>query len=269
METHRTISLNQLKTNKMTELTTLEDVLKSKVYVNEKGGVNFHSPRQYIEPFLNKFKNISGAQYDVKVSGSVMNKEEDETVNIAYSRIGVKVTLPEQYRSNEHNSVIGMVYALDVTKPIMKVFSGEDADFCTNLAIFGAQYFHSVEILAGTANIYERAGLYLEGVEKQLAEFQKVYERLNDTMYKGEDEINRIMGHILRKSYENKYIGTNCVLSALKDLENNKSRYAIKDNETSAWNIYSAMTQYVTDKVDIAEKPVKTVMISNLFHNGF
>lgn len=252
----------------MDQVLTIDDVLKSKVYVNEKGGVNFHSPRQYIEPFLEKFKSINGVQFEAKVSGSVVNKEEDDTINAAYSRIGVKVTLPEGYRINSHNSVIGMVYALDTVKPIMKVYSGEDADACLNLAIFGAQYFHSVEILAGTANIYERAGMYIEGVEKQLAEFQKIYEQLNDRQYKGK-EIDEIMGHLLRSCYNNKLIGTNPVLSALKDLENPKSVYAIKENNTSAWNIYSAMTQYITDKVDIAEKPTKTVMVSNLFHSNF
>lgn len=253
----------------MTQQLTIEDVLKSKVYVNEKGGVNFHSPRQYIEPFLEKFKSINGIQYDVKVSGSVVNKEEDDTVNVAYSRVGVKVTFPDEYRPNkDHSSVVGMVYALDTVKPVMKVYSGEDADACLNLCIFGAQYFHSVEILAGTANVYERAELYIEGIQKQLAEFQKVYEKLNDRQYKGK-EIDEIMGHILRASYVNKFIGTNPVLAALKDLENPKSVYAIKEDSTSAWNIYSAMTQYITDKVDIAEKPTKTVMVSNLFHNSF
>lgn len=252
----------------MTQQLTVTDVLKSKVYVNEKGGVNFASPRQYIEPFLEKFKNISGVDIDVKVSGSVINKEEDDTVNVAYSRVGVKVTLPENYKINGHNSVIGMVYALDTAKPIMKVYSGEDAEACLNLSIFGAQYFHSVEILAGTASIYERAELYIDGVEKQLAEFQKIYERLNDLQYK-DGEIDKIMGYLLRSCYANKYIGTNPVLAALKDLENPKSVYAIKENKTSAWNIYSAMTQYITDKVDIADKPTKTVMVSNLFHDNF
>lgn len=252
----------------MNQMLTIDEVLKSKVYVSEKRGVNFHSPRQYIEPFLEKFKNINGVQYETKVSGSVINKEEDDTINAAYSRIGVKVTLPENYRINEHNSVIGMVYALDTIKPIMKVYSGEDADACLNLCIFGAQYFHSVEILARTANIYERAGMYIEGVEKQLADFQKIYEQLNDRQYRGK-EIDEIMGRLLRSCYNNKLIGTNPVLAALKDLENPKSVYAIKENNTSAWNIYSAMTQYITDKVDIAEKPTKTVMVSNLFHSTF
>src|SRR5690606_2414894 len=97
----------------MDQVLTIDDVLKSKVYVNEKGGVNFHSPRQYIEPFLEKFKNINGVRYDVKASGSVVNKEEDDTVNVAYGRIGVKVTFPDEYRPNkDHSSVVGMVYAL-------------------------------------------------------------------------------------------------------------------------------------------------------------
>jgi len=65
----------------------------------------------------------------------------------------------------------------------------------------------------------------------------------------------------------NKQIGTSAILSAVKDLDDNKSRYAIRENKVSQWNVYSAVTQYITDKVDIVDKASKTVVVSNLFIN--
>jgi len=248
------------------EIITLDHVLNSKVYIQDKSAISFGSPRQYIEPFLEKFEKAGvKATFEVAVSEKVANKDADsEKLNESYGRVAIMAKLPEQYTMHEHDSVIGMVYALDTQKPNLRVYSGENAWACTNLAIFGARYIHEVQLLQGTASIYEKALEYVEGTMEQLAKFQKIYERMNDHIYKGED-IDRIMGHLLRESYKNKQIGTNPVLSAMKDLEDGKSRYAIKEDKTTQWNVYSALTQYVTDKVDIIEKASKTVMISNLF----
>jgi hypothetical protein len=243
----------------------LDELLKSKIYVPENRGVNFDSPRRYVEPFLEKFKAVSGVTYDVQVSGAVENMEENETLNSAYARVLVEAKLPQEFDAYEHSSVIGMVYALDIIKPNLRVYSGEDAWACLNLCIFGAQNVFSVDLTAGISPAYERASDYVIKVSEQLAKFQKTYERMNDVVYKG-TQIDQALGYLLRESYANKSIGTNAVLSALKDLESSKSRYAIKDGTTTQWNMYSAITQYITDKVDIKEKAEKTQMVSNLFH---
>jgi hypothetical protein len=251
----------------MTEL-TLEDVLRSKIYVQERSNITFGSPRAYIEPFLEKFKNFNGVEFTVETAASVINKEESGATNEAYGRVLVQAKLPSQYDVNEHSSIIGLVYALDIVKPVIKVFSGENAWACMNLSIFGAQYVHTVDILSGTSSIYSRTESYVKSVEEQLAEFQKMYERLNDRTYKGQ-EINELLGHLLREGVRNKNLGILPITYAARELENEKSKYAIVDNSTTAWNVYSALTNFVTDKVDIAEKANKTLMISNLFHDGF
>jgi hypothetical protein len=243
---------------------TLDSVLNSKVYVHEKSQISFGSPRQYIEPFLEKFVNL-GVNFRVDVSDRVANKEADSgKTNEAFGRVLIEAKFPAQYCAHDHDSVIGMVYALDLQKPVIKIYSGENAWACTNLAIFGGRYIHQVEILSGYQSVYDKGLEYVDGLTQQLARFQQLYERMNDTVYEG-DDINRIIGFLLRQGYSNKQIGTTPVLSALKDLEDNKSRYAIRENKTSQWNLYSALTQYCTSKVDILEKASKTVMLSNLF----
>lgn len=241
----------------------LDKVLNSKVYVHEKSQISFGSPRQYIEPFLEKFVNL-GVNFRVDVSDRVANKETSGATNEAFGRVLIEAKFPTQFCANEHDSVIGMVYALDLQKPVIKIYSGQNAWACTNLAIFGGRYIHQVEILSGYQSVYDKGLEYVEGLTQQLARFQQLYQRMNDTVYEG-DDINRIVGYLLRQGYANKQIGTTPVLSALKDLEEPKSRYAIRENKTSQWNLYSALTQYCTDRVDILEKASKTVQISNLF----
>jgi hypothetical protein len=242
----------------------LLDVLNSKVYVHEKSQITFGSPKSFIEPFLDKFSNL-GVEFKVGVSERVVNKEADnDNINQAFGRVLIEAKFPQQYCTNEHDTVIGMMYALDIQKPVVKIYSGHNAWACTNLAIFGGRYVHQVEILSGYQSVYDKGLEYVDGLTKQLAEFQHIYSRMNETIYEGED-INKIIGKLVREGYKNKQIGVTPILSAIKDLEDSKSKYAIAGNQTSQWNIYSAITNYITDKVDILDKASKTALISNLF----
>lgn len=247
------------------EVMTIDKVLSSKVYIKEDSGVSYGSPRQYIEPFLEKMHKVSGLEYRVAVSQRVANKDADGgVINEAFGRVLIEAKFPPALCAKDHDSVVGLVYSLDTQKPTMRIYSGENAWACTNLSIFGARYIHQVELLQGVMSIYEKGLEFVDGLSQQLARFQVIYERMNDKVYVGE-EINTTLGYLLRESYKNKQIGTNPVLSALKDLEDNKSRYAIREDKTSQWNIYNSLTQYITDKVDIVDKASKSVMISNLF----
>ncbi|MFN7465268.1 MAG: hypothetical protein ACK53T_07785 [Planctomycetota bacterium] len=244
---------------------SLDQVLNSKVYVKEDSLISFGSPRQYIEPFVEKLQGITN-NFRVSVSDRVANKEESGSINEAYGRVLIEAKLPNEFCAYDHDSVIGMVYALDTQKPTMRVYSGENAWACTNLSIFGARYIHQVELLQGNSSIYEKAYEYVDSVTEQLHRFREIYERMNEKVYEG-DDINRVVGYLLREGSRNKQIGTSAILSAVKDLDDNKSRYAIRENKVSQWNVYSAVTQYITDKVDIVDKASKTVVVSNLFIN--
>lgn len=249
------------------DVITLDGILNSKIYIKEDSAISYGSPRQYIEPLLEKFKDIKDLTYRVAVSQRVANKEsEGDVVNEAFGRVLVEAKFPNTYSICDHDSTIGLVYSLDTQKPTMKIYSGENAWACTNLSIFGAKYIHSVELLQGVNSIYDKSLEFVDGLTAQLARFQLIYQKMNDKIYKGE-EINTIIGYLLRESYRNKQIGTSAILSALKDLEDNKSRYAIREDKTTQWNIYNATTQYCTDKVDIVDKATKTVMLANLFVN--
>ncbi len=244
---------------------TIDGVLRSKIYVKENSPISFGSPSAYIEPFLEKLQG-TGATFRVDVSDRVANKETTGQTNEAYGRVLVEAKMPNEYCAFDHDSVIGMVYALDTQKPSIKIYSGENAWACTNLSIFGARHIHTVELLQGTTSIYEKALEYVEGLTEQLRKFKILYERMNEKRYQGE-EINTMVGYLLREGMKNKNIGTTPILSAVGSLEDPKSKYGIRDDSTSQWNVYNAITQYVTDKVDIADKASKSVMISKLFAN--
>lgn len=242
---------------------TLEQILNSKIYVKDGAGVAFQSPREYIEPFLTAVQSLSPT-FEVAISGRNANKNEDNTINESFARVHVCAKLPNEYCVEEHNSVIGLVYGLDTQKPVMKVYAGRDAWACTNLAIFRADHVHQVELVQGTATIYEKAARFAELVPEHIQQFVQKVKAMKDRQYEG-PEIDRVIGRLLRESLNNKFVGTTPVLAAVQSMEDAKSVYAIRENKTTQWNMYSAVTQYVTDKVDIVDKPTKTVLISNIF----
>lgn len=242
---------------------TLEQVLNSKVYVKENSQISFGSPESYLSPFMKKLEG-TGASFHVRVSNRVANKETTGETNEAFGRVLLEAKFPNNFCIKEHDTVIGMVYALDTQKPTMKIYSGQNAWACTNLSIFGARYLHQVELLQGTNSIYEKALEFVDGLTQQMRRFENIYERMNETIYQ-DDDIDRIIGNLLREGTRNKQIGTSPILSAVRDLDDPKSKYAIRNNATSQWNVYSALTQYVTDKVDIADKATKSVLLSKLF----
>ena len=241
----------------------LEDVLNSNAFIKENSPIAFKSPEEYLTPFLEKVQHIT-TDFRVEVAGRVANNNEELGVQEAYSRVLVEAKLPAQYSLLEHDSVIGIVYALDVQKPIMKVYAGRNAWACTNLAVFGAKYLTECEFLKGIGACYEAAQNYATTIEEQLANFEKRYGRMISNEVKGQD-IDKMLGYLLRESITNKTLGTSAVIAAARDLSDNKSKYAIKDNKTTEWNIYSAATQYITDKVDILDKATKTVVLEEVF----
>ncbi len=246
---------------------TLDDVLKSKIYVKDNAAVSFQSPAAYIEPFLETLKNINGIEYEVGVSGTIANKNaEDNKLNEAFARIKVEAKLPREYNIEEHDSVIGMVYGLDTQKPVMKIYSGRNAWACTNLCIFRADHIHQVELMQGIDTIYEKSKVYAEQVTDHITSFGQRLKELKTTEHSGSD-IDRVIGALLRKGIQNKQVGISHISSAAQALYDKSSVYAIRNGVTTQWNIMSALTQYVTDKVDIVDKCTKTLYVANLFDN--
>lgn len=241
----------------------LETILSSKTFVRDGAGVAFQSAKDYIQPFIDVVSNLNPT-FEVAISGRNANKNEDGFINESFARVHICAKLPDQFNVDEHTSVIGLVYGLDTQKPIMKVYSGRNAWACTNLAIFRADYIHQVELVQGTGSIYEKAKLFGTLVPEHVQQFAAKVSEMKKKIYEGR-EIDTVVGKLLRESINNKFVGTTPILSAVQALEDSKSVYAIRENYTTQWNLYSAVTQYVTDKVDIIDKPTKTVLISNIF----
>lgn len=237
----------------------IEEILLSKTYVKENGAISFAPAREYIQPFLDKIPN---AQWEVEVANEVVNKnEEDETLNIAYPRVSIKGKLGI---TDLYTSIIGLVYALDLQRPLIKVYTGQEVNVCTNLTIFNAEEVFTQDLLGNYKEIYDKAQHYFERKEKQLEEYIRIYNDLVNTNLTN-NELNELMGKLLFKSHKTK-LGTTPIVKASQLLKDPSSIYYVKDGKDfscTKWNVYNSITQTL-GKSDILEKPSKVVSLSRI-----
>jgi hypothetical protein len=255
----------------MTTEMSLSDVLSSKIYVKRDGGVNFQSPSTYITPFLDAI-NWDGNANSIRVSTmeEVVNaNEEGGAMNIAYPRVLVEartnhdITLPGS-SSADFQSVIGLIYALDV-KPVIKVYSGQNASACLNLTVFNAEGLHEQSLTGSFNSVFNHAREYVNKKEAEVAEFTEIYNDLANTTMSTE-ELNQEIGRILRYAPKTR-IGTTPIVQAARRLDSKDNRYYVKpDEQCSKFNLYNAITQSLTDSKDFLDKPLKTVQLSKLFN---
>lgn len=249
-----------------TEL-TLQEVLDSKIYVKDTSGLVFRTPNEYISPFIDVVSKIT-TDFKVTVVDGSINQNEEGDFNRAYSRVLVEAKLPAAYSyegetdRDSLDSKIGFIYALDLQKPVVKVFTGKDVRACTNLTIFNADHLYSQELTGNVAGLYKKAQGYIDTFNSDLEEFLQTMQILTSKTYTGKD-LDELNGRMIRQTLKTPKLGTTPILQGIKELYEPKSIYALKDKTTTGWNYYNAITEQLK-KADITDKALKTVILSSL-----
>lgn len=116
---------------------TLNELLKGKgtrIKNNE-----YFPTEAYINPFLERLHNITDDfRVQVQLPNQVTLDSDGKitTEDITYNRVWIQAVLPDELNFKNHKQVIGLVYGLDVRKPIYKIYTGGLNMACTNLCIF-------------------------------------------------------------------------------------------------------------------------------------
>lgn len=246
---------------------TLNEILDSKIYVKDNSAISFKSPKEYLSPFVDKVSKLTD-DFRVSVSGTIKNKNEgEETLNIAHGRVLLEAVLPGSFDTNSEfgdtYGTIGFMYALDLQKPVIKVYSGRYARACTNLCVFGAERVFSQELTGNINKCFEVAEEYMDKAEKDLERTLEIIGFMKNETYKG-DKLDEFTGHLLRRSLLNSKLGHTAIIQGTRDLYNDKSIYSLKDGETSGWNYYNSITEHIK-KVDILDRANKTALLTELF----
>ncbi len=225
----------------------------------------------YVEPFLERMQKYTN---DFRVQVKLPDQlalEENDTVNI-YNRVVVQAVLPDDLVVDNHSQVVGMVYGIDVRKPVVKFYSGALDNVCTNLCVFSPDQISCTALEPETPINYKPVNNIMNCIEDTVTYIQK----LNNTEFNcSYENTSKKLGDWIKQcmtvSYDNGFgrvkIAATTPIDAYKLLfEDEDSRYLVKEPTTSMYNIYGAFTQIFTDsmKRDLMNVCEKTLLLKQI-----
>lgn len=229
----------------------------------------------YVEPFLERVSRLTS---DIRCQAVLPNQityTSEGDINLedqTFNRVWVQAVLPDNYPIDNHSNVIGMVYGLDVRKPVFKVYRGGLNAACTNLCVFSPNMLTCQEIESETAVDFRCVDRIIEEADNTANIIRDLMNREFNT---DERLVNENLGKWIRNCIEYSYdvgfgkvkIAASSPIEAFKDLFiNEDSGYFIGDGEASMYDIYGAMTQTITTglKRDIMNQVEKTLLVKSI-----
>lgn len=230
--------------------------------------------RAYVEPFLERMQKYTN---DFRVQVKLPNQlalNEDSPVNI-YNRVIVQAVLPDDLVVDNHNQVVGMVYGIDVRKPVVKFYSGALDMVCTNLCVFSPDQLSCAGLEPEVAINYKPINNIMNSIEDTVKFIKKLKSTPFNCSYKNTSEkLGDWIKQCMNLTYDNGFgkvkIAASTPINAYKLLfEDKDSRYLIKEPETDMYNIYGAFTQIFTDSMkrdimNVCEKTLLAKLILNI-----
>ena len=232
----------------------------------------------YVEPFLNRVQKISKeirVQVQLPTQITYTANGDINTEDITYNRVLIEAILPDEYKFNDdpHRAVLGMVYGIDVRKPVVKFFKGQERMSCTNLCVFSPQLLSCQDLEPETQIDFKPLERIIEQTDDTATWLKKLIETEFDC---SEHNVNESLGRWIRNcinySFNNHYqpvkIACSTPIDAYKSLfEKEDDDYYIGLNgNTSMYQIYNAFTQVLTDgmKKDPFNIFEKTLLVKDI-----
>lgn len=243
------------------ETTTTQKEINERIYNSNsvvKNGLRYDEPKKFLDPII----NLLGDE-NIFLQGSdpiqIGDTENQENLLSAFQRL----SLIKKFEIDEELSYqIGFVYALDLAKPIIKVFSGVNVHACTNLCVFRADRLKEFLILQGTEGAQPEIKNYLENLAKDMKQAKQIIFDMKNTKFT-RFETRKMFGTFIDQFSAVKNIaGVQCILDAARQINEKNSLYYFEE-DTNAWNLYNALTHDICNKKHIVQQPEKVLYLFN------
>jgi hypothetical protein len=232
----------------------------------------------YVEPFLERVQRLTK---EIRVQVQLPNQitytanGDINTEDITYNRVLIEAILPDEYKFNDdaHRPVLGMVYGIDVRKPVVKFFKGQERMSCTNLCVFSPQLLSCQDLEPETQIDFKPLERIIEQTDDTATWLKKLIETEFDC---SEHNVNESLGRWIRNcinySFNNHYqpvkIACSTPIDAYKSLfeKEDDDYYVGLNGNTSMYQIYNAFTQVLTDgmKKDPFNIFEKTLLVKDI-----
>ena len=232
----------------------------------------------YVEPFLKRVSKLTDVfRIQAQLPSQVTFDSDGKVItdDITYNRVLIEALLPDEFKlgNDFHRQVIGMVYGIDVRKPVVKFFKGNERMACTNLCVFSPQLLSCQDLEADTAIDYKPLERIINETDDTRAWLNSL---LNTEFDCGDYNVNESLGKWIRNcinySFDNHYgkvkIACSTPIDAYKLLfEKDDSEYFFnKQSAISMYQVYNAFTNILTDnkKKDAFNIFEKTLLIKDI-----
>lgn len=237
---------------------TLNELLKGKATrIKNK---EYFPTAAYVSPFLERVQKLTSdfrVQIQLPNQVTYTNEGELNTEDITYNRVLVEAILPDEYKFNDdpHRAVLGMVYGIDVRKPVVKFFKGKERMSCTNLCVFSPDLLSCQSLEPETAIDYKSLERIIEQTDDTNVWLKKLIETSFDCRNQNINEsLGRWIRNCINMSFNSGYgkakLAVSTPVDAYKSLfEDSDNEYyaGVDSGDISMYQVYNAFTQVLTD----------------------
>lgn len=220
----------------------------------------YYPTAAYVEPFLERVNKLTdNFRVQVQLPSQITYTQDGNlnTEDITYNRVLIEAILPDNYKFNNdaHNSVIGMVYGIDVRKPVVKFFKGMERHACTNLCVFSPELLSCQELAPESSINFKSLTNIIEQTDDTASWLRKLIETEFDCSdYNINESLGKWIRNCINYSYDTGFgktkLATSTPIDAYKLLfEKEDSDYYINSDNTDMYTIYNAFTQVLTDNM--------------------
>ena len=229
----------------------------------------FFPTKTYVEPFLEKLGAIT-EDFRVQVKMPDQITKDKDSSDLTYNRVLIQAVMPEKYCIDSHDEVIGLVYGIDVKKPVVKLYRGYLNRACTNLSVFSPSWINIQELAPGEPINYNPIKELMESQNN----FANILKKLK-AEYVDRDDRKLHLGNwvdfTLRESEDYGFgkvkLATSTAVDAYRQLylDSDSQYYIPFGQDATKYDIYNSFTQIITDdKKDIMNKFEKTLIINKM-----
>ena len=221
---------------------------------------DYYPTAAYVEPFLERVHRLTNElRVQVQLPNQITYTANGDinTEDITYNRVLIEAVLPDEYKFNDdsHKAVIGMVYGIDVRKPVVKFFKGQERMSCTNLCVFSPQLLSCQDLEAETAIDYKPLERIIEQTDDTASWLRKLIETdFNCATQNVNESLGKWIRNCINYSFDNHYgkakLAVSTPIDAYKLLfekDDNEYYAGIDSGNISMYQVYNAFTQILTD----------------------
>ena len=214
----------------------------------------------YVEPFLERVRRLTNEfRIQIQLPNQITYTADGDinTEDITYNRVLIEAILPDEYKFNDdpHKSVLGMVYGIDVRKPVVKFFKGQERMSCTNLCVFSPQLLACQDLESETAIDYKPLERIIEQTDDTASWMRKLIEsEFNCATQNVNESLGKWIRNCINYSFDNHYgkakLAVSTPIDAYKMLfekDDNEYYAGIDSGNISMYQVYNAFTQVLTD----------------------